>query len=722
MEKSYNTINENPDSQSNSSDEEPKWEIFKTLYCQNRFLNFTDKNQKTSKTLDVIEKTPGDDEFDLNTSKILLISEWQLTYNWVEYKLEKEHLVIFCKICNELNKTKKSGFSTGSQNLQLSAIKDHSISKSHKENLDLYIKKSQTTLTGEREKYNEFIPEKLKNLFSNVLFVAFYNLPISKAKHLHDLSDFHQVDITKEYRSDYYTKEVLSCLNYSISNQLLEKLKNLKFVGLMIDESTDLSSEKLLMVYIRYLDTEHWKPKESYLKLLELHELKGENIFQVLECYLKEIKLIDKVVSINTDGARVMTSLQRGVVGLFSKNYPYLIAGHFAAHKLNLVTSTIVSEFNEIEEVIHFIYNIDSYFRNSYLYSKILSENQHELLDKKLRMIRPLKIRWLSYHNATKRFILLLPAIIQTLTEISDKDDKAKGFLKNLRKYNFLGQIYILNDILGILSGSNQILQKSCLSYTELCETIAEDLQIIESRYLGEAPEYGESQKVFLNLTRNTDEISFKLKNNKIVKLTLKRTPGDEIKLCDSSIIIAQKVFHNLNSRFSKNDLLEAIDILNIERLKKDFKRKILCNKEYGSIHIDFLLKHFISFKWISEEVIYQWEKFRNSFFPGVVNLENEKILEILFIEKVHSYDQIIRLYEIYYSITLTTVEVERGFSKMNTIKTKLRNTLLTNNLDALMNIKLNSNKNIEEFDFQAAYDYWQQLRPRKIILTSFKH
>jgi hypothetical protein len=69
--------------------------------------------------------------------------------------------------------------------------------------------------------------------------------------------------------------------------------------------------------------------------------------------------------------------------------------------------------------------------------------------------------------------------------------------------------------------------------------------------------------------------------------------------------------------------------------------------------------------------------------------------------------------YEFIMVIPLSTVECERNFSKMNLIKTEVRNQLDAETLGALMNISING-PDASEFSFHQAFKIWQQHKQRK--------
>ena len=73
------------------------------------------------------------------------------------------------------------------------------------------------------------------------------------------------------------------------------------------------------------------------------------------------------------------------------------------------------------------------------------------------------------------------------------------------------------------------------------------------------------------------------------------------------------------------------------------------------------------------------------------------------------------RLYEYIQTVPLSSVECERSFSKMNLIKSALRNSLETDTLGDLMNISING-PDFKEFPYEEAFKVWQEKKERRFI------
>ena len=59
-------------------------------------------------------------------------------------------------------------------------------------------------------------------------------------------------------------------------------------------------------------------------------------------------------------------------------------------------------------------------------------------------------------------------AVLQTLAQVQEHDATAPGLLKRIKTIKFLGVIYILNEILPLLSHLSRIFQRDSLSFSSI--------------------------------------------------------------------------------------------------------------------------------------------------------------------------------------------------------------------------------------------------------------
>jgi len=112
------------------------------------------------------------------------------------------------------------------------------------------------------------------------------------------------------------------------------------------------------------------------------------------------------------------------------------------------------------------------------------------------------------------------------------------------------------------------------------------------------------------------------------------------------------------------------------------------------------------------ELCIYEWYSFTNIIKSNFSNISMKILLPHLYEEYFDFFPNIIKLISIAYTIPVSSVECERGFSKQNLIKTKCRNLLTASSLDLCMRAGLEG-PDSKVFDFQKAWLIWKNEKKR---------
>jgi len=179
-----------------------------------------------------------------------------------------------------------------------------------------------------------------------------------------------------------------------------------------------------------------------------------------------------------------------------------------------------------------------------------------------------------------------------------------------------------------------------------------------------------------------------------------------------------------LNERFPNVELYDALSIFDPKLIPKTEKQI----STYGSKEINILGDFYGQNKTVDGNV-----------FPGIINKEelleewnSAKYYLRSFSERTYNftemwkhifdtdenfignYPTISKLVQVALIVPLSNANVERIFSHQNLIHTKLRNKLCIENLNRHLMILING-PDIEDFDFEKAYDYWINLKARRV-------
>uniref|UniRef100_A0A0L8G0L3 DUF4371 domain-containing protein n=1 Tax=Octopus bimaculoides TaxID=37653 RepID=A0A0L8G0L3_OCTBM len=119
-------------------------------------------------------------------------------------------------------------------------------------------------------------------------------------------------------------------MSKDIKSQLSDRVK-ISFFALQLDESTDITSESQLMVYVQYCSSEML---EDFLFCYPMPTRTTlEEVFKVLDSFLFQSGLLwSQCIGICTDRAASMTGIHSGVVGYIKKVAPNITATHCMIH------------------------------------------------------------------------------------------------------------------------------------------------------------------------------------------------------------------------------------------------------------------------------------------------------------------------------------------------------------------------------------------------------
>ena len=108
------------------------------------------------------------------------------------------------------------------------------------------------------------------------------------------------------------------------------------------DETTDMSSKEQITMVARYVDFS-CKIYEAFLGFFDAFSLTESESLNALTLAMIILKILDDLkldkshlVSINTDGANIMSGKEGGEIRYFRHEIPHLLYSIFMSHTLNL--------------------------------------------------------------------------------------------------------------------------------------------------------------------------------------------------------------------------------------------------------------------------------------------------------------------------------------------------------------------------------------------------
>lgn len=295
------------------------------------------------------------------------------SFPWFE-KIEKDGQVrALCSLCRLSNRT-TSMATSGSPNLQVSTFSRHESTRDHLFSVQAQRAKDKRATVqhiadtiADQETEND----SCKNAQINTIYcLAKYGQPLSQYINLVTLQtrkncpDFQ--DKSKIYTREESRMEMLDSVNDTIEETICRNIHSSDYLGLIIDESTDITIHKKLNVYVKCLNVDGNEPVTHFLDCVNVPDGKAETIEFKIKRLMenKDIKM-KKLTSLASDGASVMTGRLTGVGARLRKDIPHMIQVHCVAHKLALAAGQACKNITLFNEYQLTLKNIYRYFNNS---------------------------------------------------------------------------------------------------------------------------------------------------------------------------------------------------------------------------------------------------------------------------------------------------------------------------------------------------------------------
>ena len=141
----------------------------------------------------------------------------------------------------------------------------------------------------------------------------------------------------KLYTSEEAKTEILDAINDVLEQSVDCDINNSEFIGLIIDESTDVTVHKKLNVYVKCVN-EKSESVIHFMDCINVVDGKAETIVsEIVKVFQRKGISLTKLMTLASDGASVMTGRLNGVgVRLKREFSPHMTQIHCVAHKLAL--------------------------------------------------------------------------------------------------------------------------------------------------------------------------------------------------------------------------------------------------------------------------------------------------------------------------------------------------------------------------------------------------
>ncbi|KAH7426346.1 hypothetical protein KP509_11G097500 [Ceratopteris richardii] len=529
-----------------------------------------------------------------------------------------------------------------------------------------------------------------------VYFCALEDIPLEKypshCKLLREL-DTPNVPASDEYGSYVNVvsgKEILMAIKDHVKMQLLCDIRASPFYSLLIDESTDRTIKKHLIIYILYVSNAGKGPTRCvFIELLSVENGNAKSIFDIVSKFLQDNMLdIRKLIAIAIDGASVMVGHKTGVLARFEEATPHIMGVHCIAHRQALaakdgfVTHPHVYAF--VDKVANKVYSWlgKSSKRHDELW-KIMTE--YDIVD--MRALQIHSVRWLSRGQVMERLVNIMPAI-----------------LKQWQCMQLM--IHFLADVLKELNKLNMEFQKHEMDVTTIGAMLDLTIEKLKRRYIDvDTHKFGLNSPCLSSFLKMAKEsmLSYEDVNGNLHKhaLRFESIPIDIGSL--QECIFMAKIYVKNN--------LDALD-RRFEDLSMYNAFKIFSPSSYPSNIVD---RERMTYEWLSR-IINRLNV--DSHMIDIHKCMNEREDFVGMLCRVAKHKGMHDAWKMALVIPASTSACERGFSRQNFIKSTSRSSLALDTLDALMLISIDA-RGLHAIDWKNVFDIWANAKKRRAMPLS---
>uniref|UniRef100_A0A9J8ACM9 C17orf113 probable zinc finger domain-containing protein n=1 Tax=Cyprinus carpio carpio TaxID=630221 RepID=A0A9J8ACM9_CYPCA len=366
---------------------------------------------------------------------------------------------------------RRNGFTRGSNNLRMSALIEHSQSNDHVAAHNLT--PQQVAMKGHCDKATETSKKKLCSQLKIVFHMAKHDLPsnhfVAQTELLQALEAPDFVTTDGIYCHSDSVDDMEKALEHIVVEQIREKLKNSDFIGIIIDETVNITVNKKLIIYLK-LEIKG-KVETCFLGNYDVDSGTARCIYDRVVAVLREMDIaLSRVIGLGSDGASVMMGRHGGVGALFKQANPFSIQVHCVAHRAALAALDAEKAVENIRAYKNTISSVYSFYRHSATRTARLRQLTAALSDEDMVSLKqPCAVRWLSLHRAVEAMKHNWAAVVMEINEEAvGGNTQAQGLLGQIQTYSFIALTHALADLLPVMTKLNLVFQKDNVNLSSI--------------------------------------------------------------------------------------------------------------------------------------------------------------------------------------------------------------------------------------------------------------
>ena len=410
---------------------------------------------------------------------------------WLIYKEETdgEKGGMLCLLCSKHNTSNIKNNSkiytlTPAQQFKTEALKEHAKSARHTAAVEAEMIRGVSVFHKAIESQEKSKNEVLHNAFMAVYWLAKEEMANKKFPSLLKLLEMLGLEKMKhfQHRSAGSTIEIFLTLGKVLKQRVVEYLKTFK----LVDEVMDIANKEQLIGFVQYVgDGGHPLVRFFFIDdvLEQSSSANAETIAECIQDNLSNCELdILKMMSLVSDGAKVMTGQKNGVAARLKQLNSKLLNVHCICHRLQVACAGASEETKYIAQVEGILLQLWTFFANSPKRTAVLVKAQESGRKMKLsdtarsavakKAQKLCRTCWLSTSNAVDGVYEDFVPIIQAINLTDDKDGLASYLPSKIKSFKFVGAIYILKAVLPEQAALSKAFQRGTVNFGRIVHAI----------------------------------------------------------------------------------------------------------------------------------------------------------------------------------------------------------------------------------------------------------
>lgn len=474
--------------------------------------------------------------------------------------------------------------------------------------------------------------------------------------------------------------------------ELIEEIGDSPY-SIIIDESTDLSTLKVLCIMVRFFSHKRRQVVTTFYRILKIVECDAKNVHKVIvEQFEKDGLKLENMVGIGVDGANVMVGKYNSVTAIFKRKLPDLIVVKCVSHSLHLCAEKAAEMLpRQLEFLVREAHNWFSYSPKRVDFYKTLYETINNNKDpKKIQGLSG--TRWLARYQAVCT-ILEQWDELKLLFSIAKSDDKcymAEQLHSIMDRIPYKAFLIFLKNELKNITQLNLLFQSDNVEPTKLFE----DLFLLYKNLLQRlvVPAY-------LDKLVDSELVEFNFKDH----------------LMHTASMYFGFDFHDIAQKLAPRDLSDVKERCKnflcclAEQIQKRLPENLAMLKIIADLHpkvatsqvkpdITPILSHIqrINIYGNKNDIVSEWHQLSNKQWSNTSNSADfyYEVYNDLDAAGCKRFENISKFGLAFVTIPISNASVERAFSIYNIVKNKLRNRLSIEMLQNMMMVRFTLQRN----------------------------